>query len=99
MGSVSKASLWYAVLKTLLRERGEAAAGVSSAGGSGSICFRIISGISMQSRQQVSHTEEREHHNCESQHREVGGTPPSPSACDAHVQIAGIVEPSKPHPR
>src|SRR6266581_4549676 len=49
-----------------------------------------ISGIGMQSRQQVRHAEESEHHHRKSENRKVRGPAPPPAAGNAHVQISRI---------
>src|SRR5208282_398602 len=50
-------------------------------------------GISVQSRQQVSHSEESEHHYCKAKNGKVSSSTSPPSASDTHVQIAGIHQP------
>src|SRR5208283_2517794 len=50
-------------------------------------------GIRVKSRKQVRDAEEGEHHNDKAENREVGGTPATPSASDAHVKIACVHEP------
>src|SRR5689334_23178097 len=52
-----------------------------------------VSGIGVQSRQQISDSEEGKHHHYKAQYGEVSCTASTPSAGDAHVQIAGVNQP------
>src|SRR5579859_7709234 len=97
-GSTACGALEYSVLKKLARGRA-AAATSRSAATSGLVCSFAVSGICMQSRQQVSDSEEREHHHREAEDGEVSRTAPAPAASDAHVEISGINEPGNRRPR
>src|SRR5580700_10600193 len=62
----------------------------------GADCRRLSIGV--HPGEQVSYAEEGEHHHGESQDGEVGSAPASPSARDAHVEVAGVYQPGNRGP-
>src|SRR5579862_7380244 len=93
-GSIPASSPAYPVLNEVLRAGRISSTGwASGSAGELLICF-AASGISVQSRQQVRDSEEREHHHRESEDGEVSRSPAPPAAGYAHVQVSGIYQPS-----
>src|SRR5579862_407271 len=98
-GAAAASSLAYPVLNELLRDGRIVSTGwTSDSAGELLICF-AVSGISVQSRKQVRHSEESEHHNRKSEDGEVSRTASTPTARDAHVQVSGIHQPRNRRPR
>src|SRR5579864_2210592 len=115
IGSFSTKADGYAVLKNPLRawagtslETAPATSPVtspagrefrSSGRGTGLVILEMVSGISVQSGQQIRDSEEGEHHDCKAENGEVSCRPSAPASGDAHVQVSGIDEPGNRRPR
>src|SRR5579859_4839568 len=99
-GSISAVAPLEVLKKLFLAAGAPVVASASgSIGFSGSVPVFLVSGIGVQSRQQVRHSEEGEHHDGESEDCEVSGTASAPAARDPHVQISRIDQPSNRRPR
>lgn len=74
--------------------RMDAACRVSLRGGDAASCVSTpVSRIGMQSREQVGHSEEGEHHDPKSQDGKVGCPAAAPAARDPHMKVASVHQP------
>src|SRR5579863_8357165 len=92
--------------RTELRRSGSGPAGATSWGSGLTARTRLLtnsvftaSGIGMHSWQEISDTEEGEHHNRKAKDGKVSSPATSPTARDTHVQISGIDHPGDRCPR
>src|SRR5215469_9648798 len=65
----------------------------------GLVIWSNVSGISVQTGEQVRDSEEGEHHDSESEDCEVSSATSTPSTSNAHVKVAGVDQPRNRRPR